>query len=334
MNKKFGLMITLIALLLVTVMGSASAEFEPNIVDIAASDGRFDTLHTAIVAAGLADTLASADNEFTVFAPTDAAFAALEAASPGTIASLLADPQGALQQVLLYHTVSGALDSSAVLSESSLPSLQGESLAVSKSGDAAFVNNSQIIITDVKAKNGIIHVIDAVLVPKAISNPTAATVAQAEMNVEKAVQENEADVAAAEPTQTIAEIAVANGSFNTLVAALSAAGLVDTFAQPGDYTVFAPTDDAFAKIPESTLQALLADPSGDLTDILTYHVVGDSLTRNQLATDDNVPTLNGKTLSINKDGVNIVDINGAKVLIYNILASNGIIHVIDTVLIP
>lgn len=336
MQKKSVLSLSLVLVFLMSLFGSAAAEEEvkENIVDIVAADDNFNTLHTAIVAAGLADTLASADNSFTVFAPTDAAFAALESASPGTIASLLADPQGALSQVLLYHVVNGELNSAAVVGSSSLTSLQGEALNVSASDAGAFINKSQIVVTDIPAKNGIVHVIDAVLVPQAIANPTVETVDTAKENVDAVVEEKELDVATAEPTQTIAEIAVANGSFNTLLTALDAAGLAKIFAQPGDYTVFAPTDAAFANIPQATLEALLADPQGELTNILLFHVVGDSLSRNQIATTEFITTLDGRPLTVNTNDGNIVDVNGATVLIYNIPASNGIIHVIDTVLIP
>lgn len=297
---------------------AAAQDFEPNIMDIAAADDRFDTLEAAIKAANLADTLASADNTFTVFAPTDDAFAKLP---PALINALLADPSGALTDILLYHVVSGAQNSTAVINSDSLPTAQGQSLSVSINGGAAYVNNSQIIITDIQAKNGIIHVIDTVLVPD-IALPAVGG------------GDDETGEVDTSNLPTIAEIAVANGNFDTLVAALDAAGLVSTFASPGDYTVFAPTDDAFAAIPAETLAALLADPTGQLTDILTFHVVGDSLSRDQLATDDFVPTLNGKALVVNRDGSNIQDISGANVVIYNIQASNGIIHVIDTVLIP
>lgn len=336
MQKKSILSLSLVLVFLLALFGSAAAEevVKENIVDIVAADENFSTLHTAIVAAGLADTLASADNSFTVFAPTDAAFAALESASPGTIASLLADPQGALSQVLLYHVVNGELNSAAVIGSSSLTALQGETLNVSTSDAGAFINNSQIVVTDIPAKNGIIHVIDAVLVPQAIANPTVEIIDMAEENVEAVVEENELDVATAEPTQTIAEIAATNGSFNTLLAALNAAGLANTFAQPGDYTVFAPTDAAFANIPQATLDALLADPQGELTNILLFHVISDSLSRNQIATTEFITTLDGRPLTVNTNDGNIIDVNGAKVLIYNIPASNGIIHVIDTVLIP
>ncbi len=293
---------------------AAAQTFEPNIMDIAAADDRFDTLEAAVKAAGLADTLASADNTFTVFAPTDDAFAALPA---GTVESLLADPQGALTDVLLYHVVAGAQNSGAVLASDSLMTLQGTSLDVNLQNGLPYVNNSQIIITDIQAKNGIIHVIDAVLVPTSSPAPAKAT---------EQMEKSE--------LPTIAEIAIADGRFDTLVAALTAADLAGVFLAPGDYTVFAPTDDAFAALPAGTIEALLADPEGLLTTILLYHVVGDSLSRDQIATDDFIPTLEGRSLTVNRDGSNIIDVSGAKLLITDIQASNGVIHVIDTVLVP
>lgn len=342
MKKKFVVVLSLMAIFLFSLMGVASAqEFEPNIVDIAAADDRFETLHTAIVEAGLADTLASADNTFTVFAPTDDAFAALPA---GLVDALLEDPEGALTQILLYHVAAGELGSAAVLESATIPTLQGGELTVSLRDGAPFVNDSQIIITDIAAKNGVIHVIDAVLVPDVELPAIPETEEEAEVVEEEEmaeveeepVAEEEAEAEApAEELDTIAEIAVANGNFNTLLAALDAAGLAGTFAQPGDYTVFAPTDDAFAKIPEARLNQLLADPSGELTNILLYHVVGDSLTRDQIATDDLIPTLDGRPLFVNTDAdKNVLDISGAQVVIWNIPASNGIIHVIDTVMVP
>ncbi|MCB9421014.1 MAG: fasciclin domain-containing protein [Ardenticatenaceae bacterium] len=308
------LLVMVMSIMAASVAGAAPvADFEPNIMDIAAADDRFDTLEAAVKAANLADALAAPGN-LTVFAPTDDAFAALPAE---LIDALLADPSGALTQILLYHVVPGSLSSADVLASSSLETLQGSDLTVSLRNGKPYVNDSQIIITDIQAKNGIIHVIDAVLVPP-VSLPDTA---MAEMSDKSSLP-------------TIAEIAIADGRFNTLVAALSAAGLADTFLQPGSYTVFAPTDDAFAALPAGTVEALLADPQGMLTTILLYHVVGDELTRNQLATDDYVPTLEGRALTVNRDGSTIVDISGAKLLITDIQASNGVIHVIDSVLLP
>lgn len=317
--KKGKLMLFVVLVLALSVFTAAIAgaapvaDFEPNIMDIAAADDRFDTLEAAVKAANLADALAAPGN-LTVFAPTDDAFAALPAE---LINALLADPSGALTQILLYHVVPGSFGSSDVLAASSLETLQGSELAVSLRSGKPYVNDSQIIITDIQAKNGIIHVIDAVLVPP-VSLPDTA---MPEMSDKAGLP-------------TIAEIAIADGRFDTLVAALSAAGLAETFLQPGSYTVFAPTDDAFAALPAGTVEALLADPQGLLTTILLYHVVGDELSRNQLATDNYVPTLEGRSLTVNRDGSNIINISGAKLLITDIQASNGTIHVIDSVLIP
>jgi transforming growth factor-beta-induced protein len=297
-----------------TPASASSHVFQPNIMDIVAADDRFDTLEAAVKAAGLADTLASANNRFTVFAPTDAAFAALPA---GLVGELLQDPSGALTQILLYHVVPGSLDSGTVLASSSLPTAQGGTLNVNLRNGNPYVNDSMIVITDIPAKNGIIHVIDAVLVPD-ISLPSPASAP--------------ADLAT---LPSIAEIAVADGRFNTLVAAADAAGLVPTLAGPGNFTVFAPTDDAFAALGQDTIDALLADPSGQLTNILLYHVVGDQLRAEQIATDKYIPTLDGRPLRVGYDSNGRLVLNeNTYFLIANIQASNGTIHVIDRVLLP
>lgn len=195
-----------------------------SIVDIAVADGRFTTLVTAVTAAGLAETLAG-DGPFTVFAPTDDAFAALPA---GTIEALLADPQGALTDVLLYHVVSGAVAAEAVVGLDSATTINGEDVAIAvQDGNVRLNESATVIITDIMADNGIIHVIDAVLLPPGM---------------------------VAEEKPSIAEIAVENGNFTTLVAALEAAGLVETLTGEGSFTVFAPTDEAFAALPEGTVE--------------------------------------------------------------------------------
>jgi transforming growth factor-beta-induced protein len=293
----------------------ASAQtFQPNIMDIVAADDRFDTLEAAVKAANLADTLASADNTFTVFAPTDDAFAALP---DYLIEALLADPSGALTEILLYHVVPGNLDSATVLGSRSLATAQGDSLNVNLRNGSPYVNDSMIIITDIPAKNGIIHVIDAVLVPDiALPEPPAPPVDRSTL-------------------PSIAEIAVADGRFDTLVAAADAAGLVPTLAGPGDFTVFAPTDEAFAALGEDTINALLADPSGELTLILLYHVIGDQQLAEQIANAKYLVTLEGRPIRVGYDSNGRLVLNeSVYFLIANIPASNGTIHVIDAVLIP
>ena len=138
----------------------------------------------------------------------------------------------------------------------------------------------------------------------------------------------------------IVDTAVAAGSFKTLATALTAAGLVDTLKGPGPFTVFAPTDDAFAKLPAATLTALLADPKVKLAPILTYHVVSGKVMAADVVTMDGkkVKTVNGAELTIKvMDGkVSLTDATGASVNVVktDVTASNGVIHVIDGVLLP
>jgi uncharacterized surface protein with fasciclin (FAS1) repeats len=130
--------------------------------------------------------------------------------------------------------------------------------------------------------------------------------------------------------QDIVDVASKAGSFNTLVAAVKAAGLVDTLKGPGPFTVFAPTDEAFAKIPKATLDGLLKDKAA-LSKILTYHVVSGKV----MAADvkaGKVKTVNGQEMTIKTEGGVMVD--GSKVVATDVAASNGVIHVIDTVMMP
>jgi uncharacterized surface protein with fasciclin (FAS1) repeats len=129
----------------------------------------------------------------------------------------------------------------------------------------------------------------------------------------------------------IVDTAVAAGDFNTLATALEAAGLIETLKGEGPFTVFAPTDEAFAKIPQADLNALLADKA-KLTKILTYHVVPGKVTAAEVVKLDSAKTVEGQSVTIDaSDGVTI---NGAKVVKADIMASNGVIHVIDAVILP
>ncbi len=138
----------------------------------------------------------------------------------------------------------------------------------------------------------------------------------------------------------IVDTAVAAGTFKTLASALTAAGLVDTLKGAGPFTVFAPTDDAFAKLPAGTIDTLLKDPKGDLTSILTYHVIpGKVMAADVLAMNGKkVKTVQGAELTIKVDGstVMLVDAAGKSVTVTatDVAASNGVIHVIDGVLMP
>lgn len=286
-----------------------------DIVDTAVSAGSFETLVAAVQAAELVDALKS-EGPFTVFAPTDDAFAKLP---EGTLESLLQpENKGQLQAILKYHVVPGKVTASQVVKLSSAKTLQGQDVAIAVSDGRVKVNNAKVVKTDINCSNGVIHVIDAVILPEEdTAAPPAPQTAQGEP-----------------ATADIVETAVEAGSFETLVAAVKAADLVDTLQGEGPFTVFAPTDDAFAKLPEGTVADLLKPENQDkLKSILTYHVVPGRVLAKDVADLNSAETANGESVKISTDGAD-VRINGAKVLSTDIECSNGVIHVIDTVLIP
>jgi transforming growth factor-beta-induced protein len=270
------------------------------------ADGRFETLVAALTAADLVGTL-QGEGPFTVFAPTDDAFAALP---EGTVEALLEDIP-ALTDVLLYHVVPGNVMAADVVALDAANTVQGQAVAITVDGDSVMVNDSQVVITDIEAANGVIHVIDAVLIPSA---------------------EGEAMEDGMEMEQTIVDIAVADGRFETLVAALTAADLAGTLQGEGPFTVFAPTDDAFAALPEGTVEALLEDIPA-LTDVLLYHVVPGNVMAADVVALDAANTVQGQAVAITVDGDSVM-VNDSQVVITDIEAANGVIHVIDAVLIP
>jgi transforming growth factor-beta-induced protein len=277
-----------------------------DIVDTAVADGRFTTLVAAVGAAGLVDTL-KGSGPFTVFAPTDDAFAALPA---GTIDELLKpENKQKLTDILLYHVVSGKVMAADVSGLTSATTVLGKDVAVKVDMGNVYINESKVIITDIETSNGVIHVIDTVLLPPA----------------EDAMMEK----------KTIVDIAVADGRFTTLVAALGAAGLVETLSGEGPFTVFAPTDDAFAALPAGTVDSLLLPENKQkLTDILLYHVVSGKVMAADVVTLTKAPTVLGKDVTITvKDGKVFLN-DTVQVIITDIEASNGVIHVIDAVLLP
>jgi len=274
---------------------------EADIVDVATEAGNFSTLLTAVEAAGLVETL-QGDGPYTVFAPTDEAFAALP---EGTLDGLLADTE-ALSQVLLYHVVPGEVMASDVVELESATTVQGEDIAITVDGDSVKVNGATVVSTDIVASNGVIHVIDQVILPPSMSE-------SAEMG-------------------DIVETAQSAGGFTTLLAAVEAAGLVETLKGEGPFTVFAPTDEAFEALDEDTLNSLLADPDA-LSQVLLYHVVPGQVTADQVVELESAETVEGGSVAIRvEDGQ--VFINDAQVIATDVLTSNGVIHVIDKVIVP
>jgi len=292
-----------------TAMPEPTATPEPmmkDIVDTAVADGRFTTLVAAVGAAELVDTL-KGEGPFTVFAPTDDAFAALPA---GTVDELLKpENKQKLTDILLYHVVSGKVMAADVTALTSAPTVLGKDVAVKVDMGNVYINEAKVIITDIETSNGVIHVIDAVLLPPS----------------DDAMMEK----------NTIVDVAVADGRFTTLVAAVTAAELVETLSGEGPFTVFAPTDDAFAALPAGTLDSLLLpENKQQLTDILLYHVVSGKVMAADVVTLTSAPTVLGKDVTITvKDGKVFLN-DTVQVIITDVEASNGVIHVIDAVLLP
>ena len=289
-------------------MPEPTPEPPKTIVDIAAGDERFKTLVAAVTAAGLVETL-QGEGPFTVFAPTDEAFAKLPA---GTVEELLKpENKQQLVDILTYHVVAGKVMAADVVKLSEAETVLGKKVAVKVEGDSVMVNESKVILTDIEASNGVIHVIDTVLLPPADEMSGA--------EMEK---------------KDIVAIAAGDERFKTLVAAVTAAGLVETLQGEGPFTVFAPTDEAFAKLPAGTIEELLKPENKQkLVDILTYHVVAGKVMAADVVTLSEAETVLGQKVTIKvEDGK--VYINDAQVILTDIEASNGVIHVIDTVILP
>ena len=289
-----------VKLLLITVAGmwipGASAA-EKDIVDTAVAAGSFKTLAAALEAADLIPAL-KGKGPFTVFAPTDEAFGKLP---KETIADLLKpENKKTLAGILTYHVVPGKVAASDVVKLKGAVTLNGQRVDIATS-EGVRVDSANVVKTDIVCSNGIIHVIDAVILPE---------------------------------SKTIPEVAAGAEQFGTLLAAAKAAGLVGALSGEGPLTVFAPTDAAFAALPEGTVESLL-EPSNKakLAAILKYHVVSGRVYSEAALDAGTAPTLQGSTVSIAvTDGK--ARVNDSNLVATDIDASNGVIHVIDKVLLP
>jgi uncharacterized surface protein with fasciclin (FAS1) repeats len=272
---------------------------DATIVETAVAAGNFKTLVAAVQAAELVDTL-NGKGPFTVFAPTDEAFAKLP---KGTLEMLLKPENKAkLAAILTYHVVPGSVKAADVVKLKNAATVQGQRVDIKVDGGKVMVDGANVVATDVACSNGVIHVIDTVILPV---------------------------------DGTIVDVAAKNGSFNTLVAAVKAAGLVETLSGKGPFTVLAPTDAAFAKLPAGTLEMLLKpENKKQLVDILTYHVVpGVAAYSDQVVKMSQVPTVLGTPITVTvTDGK--VRLNDSNVVATDVEASNGVIHVVDTVILP
>ena len=269
-----------------------------DIVDTAVAAGSFNTLAAALKAGELVEAL-KGEGPFTVFAPTDDAFAALP---EGTLANLLKpENKATLQAILTYHVVSGEVPAAKVVEMKNATTLNGQRVDIKVGDGGVTVDGAAVTTTDIRCSNGIIHVIDSVILPN---------------------------------TNDIVATAVEAGQFKTLGAALKAAGLVEALRGEGPFTVFAPTDRAFEALPEGAVANLLKPENRDkLAAVLKFHVVKGRVFSEAAAAGAKVATLQGSELETgSRDGG--VFVGSAMVVKADIETANGVIHVIDSVLMP
>merc|ERR1712176_315081 len=256
-----------------------------------------------VVQADLVETL-SGPGPLTVFAPTNEAFAKL----PTDVVTFLTADENkeTLSKVLKYHVVIGKVESSYLVA-GEVGTVAGENVMVSLD-NGVMINDSTVTAADIEASNGVIHVIDTVLIPEEVSQMLAP------------------------PMPNLVEIAQGSEDFSTLVDLVVQADLVETLSGPGPFTVFAPTNEAFAKLPTDVVTFLTADENKEtLAKVLTYHVVAVEVMSIDLVAGE-VGTVEGESIIVSLD--NGVMINDSSVTSADVESSNGVIHVIDTVLIP
>jgi transforming growth factor-beta-induced protein len=278
---------------------SEAAAAGNSIAAVAQAAGGFETLLAAATTGGLADALAT-NGPFTVFAPVDAAFAELPQAAVNNL--MQPENRDTLASLLQHHVVAGRIDAAGVVEASELETLAGTRLNVEVEGDQVRVGGVRVLQTDIGADNGTIHVVEQVMFPAGFA--------------------------------CIATVAQRAGQFDTLLAAAEAAGLKDALSVQGPFTVFAPTDEAFAALPEGTVENLLQPENrAELERLLQHHIVSGRLPADEVLASESLETLAGTTLQVTLNGEQ-AQIGGADIKATNVMAGNGVIHVIDAVLIP
>lgn len=277
-----------------------------SVVDIVTNDPNFSLLEAAVVHANLVDALKS--ETITVFAPTDQAF---KAAGFANEAAIKAADKTVISNILLYHVIGSLVPSSDIATKDNaeVTMLSNGKTFVTKNSSGVSVNGAKVVTADLKAENGaIIHVIDAVLIAE---------------------------------TKNIVALAQSNPNLSFLVAAVlraneGATKVVDILSGEGPFTVFAPTNDAFKAAGFATEAAIKAADPAFLATVLTYHVIGARVYSTNLTTGD-VVTAQGSKVSINATNATVKGVSNStasKIIAVNIGASNGVVHVIDSVLLP
>ncbi|HRQ37300.1 MAG TPA: fasciclin domain-containing protein [Chloroflexota bacterium] len=286
----------------VSQIDETEPEASQNLMDVVEGRDQLSDFKTLLEAVGLTDNLAK-DGPFTVFAPTNAALA--------TFNTLATTTNATVTDILLYHIVNGQYYSPDLVNFSTMPTLLGEHVAISVEDGEIMLNDVvRIITTDIEADNGIVHIVDAVLIPPVNSLITADQGSR---------------------SKTLDEVLADDGRFTTFLSLAKTAGLDAALADLGQtHTVFAPTDAAFENLPEELMADIQADPET----FIAYLLVNDMLGINQIATAQYIPTVEGRPLFVSMNEKEQVQINGQPLAEYNMVAANGIIHVADTVPIP
>jgi uncharacterized surface protein with fasciclin (FAS1) repeats len=286
--------------------------------------------------------LLSGPGPLTVFAPTDAAFATAFASTGIDISDV-----ARITAVLKYHVLPGLVLFSDMGSSQSLATLQGESLLVTKTADGAFVNGyAEVVAADVIASNGVVHVVDVLLMPPSYLAPMSVAPTVAPTVCPTAAPSFSPTVLTIAPTpapsfsptlfeETIAGLALANPALSTLVYVLTQpayAGILKNLSGPGPLTLFAPTDAAFATAFAST--GIDVSDVKTITAVLQYHILAGTVLSSALALPEYVATLQGESVLITKSNSGISVNSNAKVEFLDVIASNGVMHVVDSVLSP
>ncbi|MBW0160627.1 MAG: fasciclin domain-containing protein [Sediminibacterium sp.] len=277
------------------------------IATLVTENANLSLLRTAVVRAGLVETL-SGQGTFTVFAPDNNAFAA---AGLGTEAAINAVPEATLRQIILYHVLGQEYTSGAIPSATTeLASAGQANVYVTKNTNGVFVNGAAVTTADVDAANGVVHVINKVLMP---------------------------------PPGNIVQLAQGNANLSFLVAAVVRASQGTTnvaavLSGSGPFTVFAPTNTAFQNAGFPTIESIQQADPNTLASILTYHVIAARVFSSDLTEGARPATVNGGTVTITLAGGARVRGNGnmtaSNITSTDIVASNGVVHVIDAVLLP
>ena len=308
--------------------GSFAGMAEDPAATAASNNPLLSTLVAAVTEAGLVDTL-NGPGPFTIFAPSNDAFAKIPEAD---LNAVLAD-KATLTKILTLHVVPEQMSSDDLISAGMATTVEGQDITFSGDADNIEVNGqAAVVCANVQTANATVFIIDSVLMPEAMSSGSGASTEPSGPAC-AAVPADGAGSFTGMAEAPAATAASNNPVLSTLVAAVTEAGLVDTLNGPGPFTIFAPSNDAFAKIPEADLNAVLADKA-TLTKILTLPVVAGKMSAADLAKAGTATTVEGQDITFSGDASSL-QVNGqAAVVCGDVQVANATVHIIDSVLMP